>query len=105
MGEYAFLAVYRNSYGMAFTNLRDAGNGMTTAWLILGVEWIIFMSLAWYLEQVCYFWGVMLSGALPSACCIYMYCMMKPMWHGTWSRYARSTACCCFYGIRCLACG
>jgi hypothetical protein len=52
MGEYAFLAVYRNSYGMAFTNLRDAGNGMTTAWLILGVEWVVFMTLAWYLEQV-----------------------------------------------------
>jgi hypothetical protein len=52
MGEYAFLAVYRNSYGMAFANLRDAGNGMTTAWLILGVEWVVFMGLAWYLEQV-----------------------------------------------------
>ncbi|KAF6264708.1 hypothetical protein COO60DRAFT_1482014 [Scenedesmus sp. NREL 46B-D3] len=52
MGEYAFLAVYRNSYGMAFSNLRDAGNGMTTAWLILGVEWVVFMAAAWYLEQV-----------------------------------------------------
>ncbi|WIA37022.1 hypothetical protein OEZ86_014006 [Tetradesmus obliquus] len=52
LGEYAFLAVYRNSYGMSFASLSDPGNGMTTAWLILGVEWLLFMGLAWYLEQV-----------------------------------------------------
>lgn len=52
MGEYAFLAVYRSSYGMAVSNLRDPGNGMLGAWLILGLEWVVFMILAWYLEQV-----------------------------------------------------
>lgn len=51
-GEYAFLAVYRNSYGMSFTNLHDDGNGMITVWIILLVEWWVFMVLAWYLEQV-----------------------------------------------------
>jgi hypothetical protein len=64
MGEYAFLAVYRNSYGMDFANLRDAGNGMTTAWLILGVEWVVFMGLAWYLEQVCGGGGGMLCNCM-----------------------------------------
>lgn len=52
MGEYAFLAVYRSSYGMSVSDLWTRGNGMLEAWLILGVEWVIFMALAWYLEQV-----------------------------------------------------
>jgi hypothetical protein len=52
MGEYAFLAVYRSSYGMNFADLSAKGNGMVEAWLILGVEWCVFMVLAWYLEQV-----------------------------------------------------
>lgn len=52
MGEYAFLAVYRQSYGMSLSNLRDAGNGMTEVWVILAVEWVVFMMVAWYLEQV-----------------------------------------------------
>jgi hypothetical protein len=52
MGEYAFLAVYRSSYGMSWEDLGARGNGMAGAWLILGVEWMLFMALAWYLEQV-----------------------------------------------------
>lgn len=52
MGEYAFLAVYRSSYGMSLADLRAKGNGMLEAWLILAVEWVVFMVLAWYLEQV-----------------------------------------------------
>lgn len=52
MGEYAFLAVYRSSYGMSWEDLGAKGNGMAGAWLILGVEWVLFMGLAWYLEQV-----------------------------------------------------
>lgn len=52
LGEYAFLAVYRSSYGMSVANLADPNNGMTTVWLILACEWVLFMALAWYLEQV-----------------------------------------------------
>lgn len=52
MGEYAFLAVYRNSYGLSLTSLSDAGNGMTVVWVILAVEWAVFMAAAWYAEQV-----------------------------------------------------
>ena len=51
-GEYAFLAVYRDSYGMAFANLGDANNGMAVVWGILAAEWFVFMAAAWYLEQV-----------------------------------------------------
>jgi hypothetical protein len=44
--------VHRNSFGLAAGNLSDPGNGMKTVWLILGVEWLIFMVAAYYLEQV-----------------------------------------------------
>jgi hypothetical protein len=37
---------------MSFADLSAKGNGMGEAWLILGVEWVVFMLLAWYLEQV-----------------------------------------------------
>lgn len=50
--EYTFLGVYRNTLGMKFTNLSDAGNGMRGTWGIFVVEWVIFMVLGWYLEQV-----------------------------------------------------
>ena len=52
MGQYALMATYRNSYGMTAADLRDPGNGMVGAWIILLVEWFVFMLLAWYLEQV-----------------------------------------------------
>jgi hypothetical protein len=51
-GEYAFLAVYRDAFGMSFSTLLDPGNGMIAAWAILAAEWWVFMGLAWYLEQV-----------------------------------------------------
>jgi hypothetical protein len=52
MGEYAFLAVYRNSFGMSLQSLKDPGNGMTTVWAILAAEWAVFMAAAWYAEKV-----------------------------------------------------
>ena len=54
-GEYAFIAVYRNAFGMSFRNLRDPGNGIIAVWAILAGEWGVFMLLAWYLEQVRFF--------------------------------------------------
>lgn len=44
--------MYRNAYGMRFTNLSDPGNGLITVYIILALEWWVFMALAWYLEQV-----------------------------------------------------
>jgi hypothetical protein len=52
MGEYAFLAVYRNSYGMSIRSLTDPGNGMTVVWAVLAVEWVVFLAAAWYAEKV-----------------------------------------------------
>lgn len=44
--------MYRNSYGMTWSSLRDRNNGVVTAWIILAAQWPLFMALAWYLEQV-----------------------------------------------------
>lgn len=52
MGAYAFLGVYRDSSGMQFDNLSDAGNGMLAVWGIFIVEAFLFMILGWYFEQV-----------------------------------------------------
>ncbi|KIZ07740.1 hypothetical protein MNEG_0209 [Monoraphidium neglectum] len=51
-GEYAYLAVYRDSFGISFSTLSEPGNGLKTVWAILIVEWFVFIALAWYLEQV-----------------------------------------------------
>jgi hypothetical protein len=51
-GSYAFLAVYKDSFGMTFKDLRDPQNGVVGVWIILAAEWVWFMGLAWYLEQV-----------------------------------------------------
>jgi len=52
LGEYAFLGVYRGGAGMTWASLSEPRNGMREAWIILSVEWAVFMVLAWYLEQV-----------------------------------------------------
>lgn len=61
LNKYSSLAVNRKSFGLAAANLSDPQNGMKTVWLILGVEWVIFMLAAWYLEQV----GGLLLCAVP----------------------------------------
>jgi hypothetical protein len=52
LGEYAFLGVYRGGSGMTWRTLQEPKNGMREAWVILAIEWAVFMVLAWYLEQV-----------------------------------------------------
>lgn len=37
---------------MTPAQLLGPGNGMITTWVILAVEWVVFMVLALYLEQV-----------------------------------------------------
>ncbi len=57
MGAYTFLGVYTQRPGMQFSDLSDADNGMAATWGIFAVEWVLFMMLGWYLEQVGA-WGV-----------------------------------------------
>ncbi|PNH04925.1 ABC transporter A family member 8, partial [Tetrabaena socialis] len=49
--EYSIRAIFGNSDGLRWSNLSDPGNGMVAAWVILAVEWPVFMLAAWYLEQ------------------------------------------------------
>lgn len=51
-GAYAFRGAYSNSFGMRFSDLDDPKNGMITVFIIMAVEWVVFMLLAWYIEQV-----------------------------------------------------
>ncbi|KAF5836372.1 hypothetical protein DUNSADRAFT_6008 [Dunaliella salina] len=51
-GAYAFVGAYSNTIGLTFDKLDDPKNGMVTVWIIMAVEWAVFMVLAWYTEQV-----------------------------------------------------
>lgn len=51
MGEYAFLGVYRDSPAMTLSALRDPGNGMVAAWIILAAEWPLLLTAAWAAEM------------------------------------------------------
>ncbi|RMZ55176.1 hypothetical protein APUTEX25_005454, partial [Auxenochlorella protothecoides] len=52
MGTYAFRGAYKNSGGMSWSSLSDPGNGSTAVLIIFAVEWVVFLILAWYFEQV-----------------------------------------------------
>jgi hypothetical protein len=52
LGQYAFRATYQNSDGMTFADINKDGTGMGEVWIIFIVEWVVFLVLAWYLEQV-----------------------------------------------------
>jgi ABC-type multidrug transport system fused ATPase/permease subunit len=50
--QYSFQAVYTGRKGMQWSNLKDKKNGMSDVLVILLVEWIVFMLLTLYLDQV-----------------------------------------------------
>lgn len=50
--QYSFQAVYTGTKGMQWSNLNDEKNGMSDVLIILFVEWIVFMALTLYLDQV-----------------------------------------------------
>lgn len=52
MSAYTFRGVYMDTKGMQFDNLHDQGNGMLATWGIMAVEWVIFLVLGLYFEQV-----------------------------------------------------
>ncbi|GLI63912.1 hypothetical protein VaNZ11_007051 [Volvox africanus] len=49
---YSQRAIFGSGPGLGWSGLRDAGNGMIGVWVILLVEWPMFLTLAWYFEQV-----------------------------------------------------
>jgi hypothetical protein len=52
LAKFAKAAVDHGTRGMQFQNINRFDNGMGIVWIIFVVEWFVFMSLAWYLEQV-----------------------------------------------------
>lgn len=52
ISQYAFRAAYQGSEGMTWSKLSDPGNGLPAVMGFLAAEAVIFLLLAWYLEQV-----------------------------------------------------
>ncbi|KAG0620187.1 hypothetical protein M758_4G196700 [Ceratodon purpureus] len=50
--QYSFKAVYTGEKGMRWSNLNDERNDMKSVLIILAVEWVVFMLLNFYLDQV-----------------------------------------------------
>ncbi|CAK9255712.1 unnamed protein product [Sphagnum jensenii] len=50
--QYSFRGVYTNTKGMEWKNLNDPLNGMKTVLGIMLVEWLVFLIIAYYFEQV-----------------------------------------------------
>ncbi|KAK9805638.1 hypothetical protein WJX72_009637 [[Myrmecia] bisecta] len=50
--QYAFRGSYQNATGLTFARLSDHKNGMPVVLIIMAVEWLVFLPLAWYLEKV-----------------------------------------------------
>lgn len=50
--QYAFEGAYRGEDGMMWTNLGDEENGLLGAMVIMLVEWVLFLLVAMYLDQV-----------------------------------------------------
>lgn len=51
LAQYAFLADRNGGSGLTWSKLHDDNNGMITIWIILIVEWAVFLVEAWYLDQ------------------------------------------------------
>lgn len=50
-GQYAFMGNYMGTTGMTWSDLSDGENGMAEVLVIIIVEWIIFLSSAYYLDR------------------------------------------------------
>ena len=52
IANYAFRAAYGSGTGITWSNLDDPGNGLVAVMIIFAVESVLFLVVAWYLEQV-----------------------------------------------------
>ncbi|MCO5597007.1 hypothetical protein L7F22_051079 [Adiantum nelumboides] len=50
--QYAFIGNYKGTSGMHWSNLNDPQNGLKTVMGIMAVEWLLFLVIAYYLDQV-----------------------------------------------------
>ena len=52
IANYAFRAAYGTGTGITWSNLNDPGNGLVGVMVIFAVEAVLFLVVAWYIEQV-----------------------------------------------------
>ena len=52
IAQYAFRAAYGSNEGINWGNLNEDDNGLVAVMIIFAVESVVFMLLAWYIEQV-----------------------------------------------------
>lgn len=50
--QYAFTGSYMGTDGMRWKDLSDSSNGMIEAMIIIAVEWVIVLGVAYYADQV-----------------------------------------------------
>ncbi|ERN03835.1 ABC transporter A family member 7 [Amborella trichopoda] len=55
LAQYSSTGYYMGTEGMRWKNLNDDDNGMMAVLIIMLIEWIIFLPLAYYLDQVASF--------------------------------------------------
>ncbi|TXG50444.1 hypothetical protein EZV62_022968 [Acer yangbiense] len=51
-GQYSFRGNYLGIDGMTWANLSDSGNGMREVLIIMAVEWLVLLFVAYYVDQV-----------------------------------------------------
>lgn len=52
LGQYSFLGDNMGTHGMRWNNLGDNMNGMKEVLIIMFVEWLIVLPIAFYVDQV-----------------------------------------------------
>lgn len=52
IANYAFRAAYGTGTGITWSNLSDDDNGLVAVMIIFAVESVLFLVLAWYIEQI-----------------------------------------------------
>ena len=52
LAQYSFLASYNAGSGLTWNKLDDEKNGMIRVFITFAIEWFVFLSGAWYNDQV-----------------------------------------------------
>ncbi|KAJ8444514.1 hypothetical protein Cgig2_028329 [Carnegiea gigantea] len=52
LGQYSFLGDYMGSHGTTWSNLSDSMNGMREVLMIMVLEWLLVLPVAFYIDQV-----------------------------------------------------
>lgn len=51
-GQYSFRGHYMGTDGMTWADLGDSGNGMIEILIIMAVEWLVVVGIAYYVDKI-----------------------------------------------------